>query len=78
MPGVVRAADRFPDVPFEQHQKVLDVLTRARYLRLLWFPRLPSEAGTRAHSARFGFASRNDPPLAAISRRRLAGIQRRP
>jgi hypothetical protein len=34
------AADRFPEVPFEQHQKILDVLTRARYLRLLWFPRL--------------------------------------
>jgi ribosomal protein L16 Arg81 hydroxylase len=34
-------ADRFPDVPFEQHQKVLDVLTRARYLRLWWFPQLP-------------------------------------
>ena len=34
-------ADRFPEVPFEQHQKILDVLTRARYLRLLWFPRLP-------------------------------------
>lgn len=31
---------RFPEVPFEQHQKILDVLTRARYLRLLWFPRL--------------------------------------
>jgi hypothetical protein len=34
-------ADRFPAVPFEQHQKILDALTRARYLRLLWFPRLP-------------------------------------
>jgi hypothetical protein len=34
-------ADRFPEVPFEQHQKILDVLTRARYLRLLWFPQLP-------------------------------------
>jgi len=34
-------ADRFPDVPFEQHQKILDVLTRAGYFRLLWFPRLP-------------------------------------
>ena len=33
-------ADRFPDVPFEQHQQILDVLTRARYLRLLWFPQL--------------------------------------
>jgi len=33
-------ARRFPDVPFEQHQKILDVLTRARYLCLLWFPRL--------------------------------------
>ena len=33
-------ADRFPEAPFEQHQKILDVLTRARYLRLLWFPRL--------------------------------------
>jgi hypothetical protein len=33
-------ARRFPEVPFEQHQKILDVLTRARYLRLLWFPRL--------------------------------------
>ena len=33
-------ADRFPEVPFEQHQKILDVLTRARYLRLLWYPRL--------------------------------------
>jgi ribosomal protein L16 Arg81 hydroxylase len=35
-------ADRFPEVPFEQHQKILDVLTRAKYLRLLWFPQLPS------------------------------------
>jgi len=34
-------ADRFPEVPFEQHQKILDVLTRAKYLRLLWFPQLP-------------------------------------
>ena len=34
-------AERFPEAPFEQHQKILDVLTRARYLRLLWFPRLP-------------------------------------
>ena len=34
-------ADRFPEVPFEQHQKILDVLTRARFLRLLWFPQLP-------------------------------------
>jgi len=34
-------ADRFPAVSFEQVQKVLDVLTRARYLRMLWFPRLP-------------------------------------
>lgn len=34
-------ADRFPEVPFEQHQKILDVLARARYLRLLWFPQLP-------------------------------------
>jgi hypothetical protein len=34
-------ADRWPEVPFEQHQKILDVLTRAKYLRLLWFPRLP-------------------------------------
>ena len=34
-------ADRFPEVPFEQHQKVLDVLTRAKYLRMLWFPQLP-------------------------------------
>jgi hypothetical protein len=33
-------AGRFREVPFEQHQKILDVLTRARYLRLLWFPRL--------------------------------------
>lgn len=34
-------ADRFPEIPFEQHQKILDVLTRGRYLKLLWFPRLP-------------------------------------
>ena len=34
-------ADRFPETPFEQHQKILDALTRARYLRLLWFPLLP-------------------------------------
>ena len=33
--------DRFPDVAFEQHCKILDVLTRAKYLRVLWFPRLP-------------------------------------
>jgi quercetin dioxygenase-like cupin family protein len=32
---------RFPGVPFEQLSKILDVLTRAKYLRLLWFPRLP-------------------------------------
>ncbi len=31
---------RFPAVPFEQTGKLLDVLTRAKYLRLLWFPRL--------------------------------------
>lgn len=37
-------AGRFPEVPFEQHQKLLDVLTRARYLRLLWYPRLPRSA----------------------------------
>ena len=34
-------AERFPEVAFEQHQKILDVLTRARYLRLHWFPKLP-------------------------------------
>ena len=34
-------ADRFPAVSFEQVQKILDVLTRARYLRMLWFSRLP-------------------------------------
>lgn len=34
-------ADRFPAVSFEQVQKILDVLTRARYTRMLWFPRLP-------------------------------------
>jgi hypothetical protein len=36
-------ADRFPEIPFEQHQKILDVLTRGKYLRLLWFPRLPRQ-----------------------------------
>ena len=36
--GELRA--RFPAVPFEQTGKLLDVLTRAKYLRLLWFPRL--------------------------------------
>jgi hypothetical protein len=34
-------ADRFTDVPFEQLRKILDVLTRGKYLRLLWFPQLP-------------------------------------
>ena len=33
--------DRFPGVAFEQHCKILDVLTRAKCLRLLWFPQLP-------------------------------------
>ena len=33
-------ADRFPAVAFAQHRKILDVLTRAKYLRVLWFPRL--------------------------------------
>jgi ribosomal protein L16 Arg81 hydroxylase len=32
---------RFPALPFEQLGKILDVLTRAKYLRVLWFPRLP-------------------------------------
>lgn len=31
------AADRFPQVAFEQLQKVLSTLVRARFLRLLWF-----------------------------------------
>jgi hypothetical protein len=35
-------AAKFPEIPFEQVQKILDVLTRARYLRLLWFPPSPS------------------------------------
>jgi ribosomal protein L16 Arg81 hydroxylase len=35
--------DRFPASTFEQHCKVLDVLTRAKYLRVLWFPRLPKD-----------------------------------
>jgi hypothetical protein len=35
-------ADRFPAVPFEQLQKVLEVLTQIKYLRLLWFPPLPA------------------------------------
>lgn len=33
-------ADRFPATSFEQTRKILDVLTRAKYLRLLWFPQL--------------------------------------
>ena len=33
--------DRFAGVAFEQHCKILDVLTRAKYLRVLWFPQLP-------------------------------------
>jgi hypothetical protein len=33
-------ADHFPAVAFEQHCKILDVLTRAKYLRVLWFPLL--------------------------------------
>lgn len=44
-------AERFPGIPFEQHQKILDVLTRARYLRLLWFPRrrkVPVQAAQEA------------------------------
>jgi hypothetical protein len=36
--GDLRA--RFPAVPFDQMGKLLDVLTRAKYLRLLWFPLL--------------------------------------
>jgi hypothetical protein len=35
-------ANRFPAVPFEQLQKVLEVLTQIKYLRLLWFPPLPA------------------------------------
>jgi len=35
-------ADRLLDVPFEQHQKILNALTRAGYFRLLWFPPLPA------------------------------------
>ena len=35
--------DRFPSVAFEQHRKILDVLTRAKYLRVLWFPQLPRD-----------------------------------
>ena len=35
--------DRFPAPAFEQHCKVLDVLARAKYLRVLWFPRLPRD-----------------------------------
>ena len=31
---------RFPAVSFDQTRKLLDVLTRAKYLRVLWFPRL--------------------------------------
>jgi hypothetical protein len=31
-------ADQFPAVPFEQLQKVLEILTQTKYLRLLWFP----------------------------------------
>jgi hypothetical protein len=34
-------ADRFTDVAFEQLRRILDVLTRGKYLRLLWFPQLP-------------------------------------
>ena len=30
--------DRFPTISFEQHRKILELLTRARYLRVLWFP----------------------------------------
>lgn len=41
-------ADRFADVPFEQQQRILDVLTRARYLRLLWYPRLSQTAPSLA------------------------------
>ncbi len=33
--------ERFPAVPFPQHQEILSVLTRAGFLRLLWFPALP-------------------------------------
>ena len=32
---------RFSAVSFAQHGKILDALTRARYLRVLWFPPLP-------------------------------------
>lgn len=34
-------AERFPAVPFSQHQEILGVLVRAGFLRLLWFPALP-------------------------------------
>ena len=32
--------ERFPAGAFEQHCRILDVLTRAKYLRVLWFPPL--------------------------------------
>lgn len=41
-------ADRFADVPFEQQRKILDVLTRAHYLRLLWYPRIRAIAASLA------------------------------
>lgn len=34
-------ADRFAVVPFPRHQEILNVLTRAGFLKLLWFPQLP-------------------------------------
>lgn len=34
-------AARFPEISFEEHQKILVALTRARFLRLLWFRPLP-------------------------------------
>lgn len=37
-------ADRFSDVPFGQHRKILEALTRGKYLRLLWFQRATREA----------------------------------
>ena len=36
-------AECFPDVSFGQHQKLLAALTRGKFLRLLWFPRVPRE-----------------------------------
>jgi hypothetical protein len=37
-------ADAFSNVAFGQHRKILEALTRGKFLRLLWFQRVPHES----------------------------------